>query len=94
MTTSDATLQTLARLASSNSEAVSNFGARLVVFSRFFSSVLPLLTPDQCRDTLDAFRISIEEAMAATDDVPMPAEYHDTLLDYTNRVLAVLQDRA
>jgi hypothetical protein len=37
-----------------------------------------------------SFRQGIEEAMSLMDDVPLPTEYHSTMLKLTNTIIAAL----
>jgi hypothetical protein len=76
--------------AESNASAVSRFGARLVVHCKFITAVLPHLSQEQCKQVIQVFRQGVEDAMALTDDVAMPAEYHTALLNETNLLLTAL----
>jgi hypothetical protein len=75
----------------SNHRAVSRFGARLIVHDGFAESVLPCLSPAQCKEIERRFRLRVEHLMSYTDDVAMPGEYHDSLLDETNDLLKALR---
>jgi len=84
-------LNVLKALAISNCNAVSRFGARLVVQSKFIEAVLPQLRAAQCGEIARRFQQGVEDAMAHTDDIEMPAEYHAELLELTNALLTVLE---
>jgi hypothetical protein len=74
-----------------NTRAVSVLGARAMVLGRFLEAVLPHLTLSQRAEVARSFRNGIEDAMAQTDDVALPAEYHSTLLEVTNAILAAVR---
>jgi hypothetical protein len=61
-----------------------------MVLGRFLEAVLPHLTLSQRAEVARSFRNGIEDAMAQTDDVALPAEYHSTLLEVTNAILAAV----
>jgi hypothetical protein len=73
-----------------NTRTVSFFGARAMVFGKFFDAVLPHLTTLQRVQIARSFRQGIEDALSAMDDVPLPAEYHSALLELTNAILGAL----
>jgi len=75
-----------------NSKIVSVLGARAMVLGKFLDATLPYLTRTQRAEVLWSFRLGIEEAMSLMDDVQLSAEYHSTLLDMTNSILAKLGD--
>jgi hypothetical protein len=83
-------LDCLAELTAINSKKIAELGARAVVFSKFNDAVLPQLTTRQRAAISRSFREGIEDAMAAADDVALPAEYHSALLELTNAILTVL----
>jgi hypothetical protein len=78
----------------SNGDAVSRFGARLVVHCKFIAAVLPHLSQVQCEQVTQVFRQGIEDAMAHTDDIAMPSEYYASLLNETNLLLNALRTRS
>lgn len=86
----EAFLQSLTATVMSNSSAVYRFGAQVVVLRRFLEVALPCLTTSQCAEIATSFRSGIEDAMGYTDDIPVPTEYHTTLLKQTNILLTVL----
>jgi hypothetical protein len=73
-----------------NTKTVSFFGARAMVFGKFFDAVLPHLTLLQRVEIIRSFRQGIEDTLSAMDDVALPAEYHSALLGLTNTILAAL----
>lgn len=87
----DALLQSLTDLLMSNGKAVSRFGAQVVVMRKFIDATFPLLTATQREEIAKAFRHGIEDTMSLMDDLPLPAEYHSTLLEQTNTLLNMLQ---
>jgi hypothetical protein len=84
-------LARMQKLAVSSSKAASRFGAELVVQYSFIDAVLPALNEHQRRQVALAFRREIENVMARTDDVPMPPEYHATLIARVNDLLKWLE---
>lgn len=84
-------LEKMQKLAVSSSKAASRFGAELVVQYSFIDAVLPTLNAAQRREVACAFRAEIEKAMARTDDIPMPPEYHAALLSRVNDLLKWLE---
>jgi hypothetical protein len=60
------------------------------VLGAFLDAALPHLTTSQRAAVTRSFRQGIEDAMAQTDDMRLPAEYHTTLLGLTNAILAAL----
>ena len=62
-------------------------GARAIVLGKFLDAALPHLTTLQCAEVSRSFRQGIEETLSMMDDVPLPAEYHPTLLELTNTIL-------
>jgi len=77
-------------LVADNTKTVSILGARTMVLGKFFDAALPHLMPLQRASVTRSFRQGIEDAMARMDDVALPAEYHSTLLQLTNTILAAL----
>jgi hypothetical protein len=73
-----------------NTKTVSFFGARAMVFGKFFDAVLPHLTRLQRIEITRSFRQGIEDTLSAMDDVALPADYHSALLELTNTILAAL----
>lgn len=89
----DNLLTTLAKLTVSNGKAVARFGACLVVQSTFIEATLSVLSDQQRITAARMFRIGIEDAMSCTDDISMPGEYHDVMLEHTNSLLSALERR-
>jgi hypothetical protein len=90
----NALLKSLTTLVMSNSNAVSRFGARTVVLTKFLDATLPHLTASQCADIVRSFRRGIEDAMWEADDRVLPAECHSTLLEQTNILLDALSRKS
>lgn len=86
----DGLVRRVEKLTLSNGIAVSRFGARVIALSKFADAVVPQLTGAQCTEIAQRFRQGIEDAMSCTDDVAMPGEYHETLLQQTNILLKAL----
>lgn len=74
----------------SNTEALSRFGGRLAVMCKFVDAALPQLSEEQRKEVAVHFRHGIESLMSVTDDIAMPAEYHEALLEQTNVLLTAL----
>jgi hypothetical protein len=87
---SDEMLNKIAQLVSANTNAVSMVGARAMVLGKFLDAALPHLTPLQRAAVTQSFRQGIEDAMEHMDDVALPVEYHSTMLELTNTILAAL----
>lgn len=85
-----ALLQSLNTFVKSNGETLARFGARVAVMSVLLDVTLPNLTAAQRAEITKLFRHGIEDTMSLMDDVPLPAEYHSTLLEQTNAFLAIL----
>ena len=65
--------------------------ARAMVLGRFLDAASPQLTAQQRAKVATSFRQGIETAMSLMDDVPLPGEYHSTMLELTNAILATLE---
>jgi hypothetical protein len=87
---SDEVLGKIAGLVTANTKTVSMLGARSIVLGAFFDAALPHLTTSQGAVVTRSFRRGIENALAEMDDMPLPAEYHSTLLELTNAILVTL----
>ncbi|WP_242539766.1 hypothetical protein [Trinickia mobilis] len=83
-------LAQMGKLVTANAKVVSALGARAMVLGKFFDAALPHLATSQRAEIAKSFRHGIEDAMSLMDDVPLPAEYHSTLLQFTNSILAAL----
>jgi hypothetical protein len=86
----DDLLRSLSNQVVSSSTMVSRFGARLVVQYKFIDAVLAQLDAAQRLQVTRLFQHGVEGAMAYTDDIAMPAEYHVALLEETNLLLTAL----
>jgi hypothetical protein len=87
---SDEVLGKMAGLVTANTKTVSMLAARSIVLGAFFDAALPHLTTSQRAVVTRSFRQGIENALAEMDDMPLPAEYHSTLLELTNAILVTL----
>ncbi|MFL9913435.1 hypothetical protein [Paraburkholderia sp. RL17-337-BIB-A] len=94
MNNADEVLRKMAALSTTNTKTVSMLGARSVVLGAFFDAALPHLTTSQRAVVTRSFRQGIEDALAQMDDMPLPAEYHSTLLELTNAILATLDQES
>lgn len=86
-------MKALTTLVELNNDALSHYGARFAVLSRFVDTALPLLTPSQRIALNGSFRREIEDVMALMDDVAVPAAYHSALLDQINHILNALSGK-
>ncbi|MEM5435846.1 hypothetical protein [Paraburkholderia diazotrophica] len=84
-------LRVLKRTLETNANAISVFGGRLAVLYKFVDAVLPLLATSQRKEVTHRFRQGIEDALSFGDDLPLPAEYQEALLNQTNVLLIALQ---
>jgi hypothetical protein len=80
----------MAGLVTANTKTMSMLGARAMVLGKFLDAALPHLTRLQRAEVTRSFRQGIEDAMSCMDDVALPAEYHSSLLELTNTILAAL----
>jgi hypothetical protein len=90
----DEVLGKMAGLVTTNTKTVSMLGARSMVLGAFLEATLPHLTLAQRAAVTRSFRQGIEDALACMDDLPLPAEYHSTMLELTNAILATLSQEA
>ncbi|SDI57072.1 hypothetical protein SAMN04487926_119105 [Paraburkholderia steynii] len=90
----DSLMESLATSVASNGNAVSRFGARVVVMSKFIDATFPQLTATQCVEIIRQFRQGIEDSLSLMDDMPLPGEYHSTLLEQTNNLLTALDRKS
>jgi hypothetical protein len=90
----DGVLGKIAGIVFTNTNPVSMLGARSIVLGAFFNATLPHFTTSQRVAVTRSFRQGIEDAMSRMDDVPLPAEYHSTLLELTNPILAALDQES
>jgi hypothetical protein len=80
----------MSKLVTANSKTTGILGARAMVLGKFLEVVVPHLTTLQCVEVTKSFRHGIGDAMSLMDDVTLPAEYHSSLLELTNSILAAL----
>ncbi|MFL9921235.1 hypothetical protein PQR75_38945 [Paraburkholderia fungorum] len=90
MNNTDEVLGKMVGIMTTNTKTVSMLGARSMVLGAFFDAALPHLTTSQRAAVTRSFRQGIEDALSYMDDMPLPAEYHTTLLELTNAILAAL----
>ena len=84
-------IDSIRTLTTSNVDIVASPGARTIALNQFAAAALATLTPAQCAQMALLFRDGVEQAMAHTDDTPLPQPYHDALLDEVNILLAALE---
>jgi hypothetical protein len=65
-------------------------GRGLWCWASFFDAAVSQLTTLQKGEVAWSFRHGVEDVMSLMDDVTLPAEYHSTLLELTNDILAAL----
>jgi hypothetical protein len=94
MDNADEMLGKMAGLVTTNTKTVSMLGARSMVLGAFLDAALPHLTLAQRAAITRSFRQGIEDALAQMDDMRLPAEYHTTLLELTNAILAALDQES
>lgn len=90
----DEVLNQMSRLVTANSTSMSILGARNLVLGIFLDAVLPRLTAVQRAEASQSFRQRIEDAFSLMDDVALPAEYHSSMLQLTNAILASLSQES
>jgi hypothetical protein len=90
MDNADEVLGQMARIVATHTKTVSMLGARSMVLGAFFDAAVPHLASAQRAEVTRSFRQRIEEALAQMDDMPLPGEYHSTLLELTNSILDAL----
>lgn len=94
MNNADEALMQMSRLVAANTKTTSILGARAMVLGKFFDAVLPYLTKPQFVEITSSFRQCIDDTMSLMDDVPLTAEYHSSLLELTNAILAALAKKS
>lgn len=77
-------------LVTANTKTMSILGAQTMVLGKFFDAALTRLTTVQRSEVSKLFRGGIEDAMCLMDDLALPADYHSTLLQFTNAILVAL----
>jgi hypothetical protein len=88
---SDECLKDIFKPVASHNNAMWRFGAQLAILCKFVDAVFPELTDVQCKRVVPLFRKGIEDAMASTDDMAVPAVYQEALLEQANVLLAALE---
>lgn len=68
-------------LAITHSNAVVQFGARLLVIGEMLRAVLPELSPERRSAILRSFGVRVDAGLAAAADVALPNSYHAALLN-------------
>jgi len=86
-------LETCKLVMSSSSEAVSRLGGRLTVLYQFVGAALPQLSAIQRIEISRCFRTGIEDVLSHTEDIVLPAEYHEALVEQTHILLSALATR-
>jgi hypothetical protein len=83
-------LNQISRLVTASTKTMCMLGARTLVLGKFFDAAVSQLTTLQKGEVAWSFRHGVEDVMSLMDDVTLPAEYHSTLLELTNDILAAL----
>lgn len=83
--------ETYKRMIASNAEAISRFGGRLAVLYKFTTAVMSQLDPVQRIEIAKRLRAGVDDVLSLTDDIAVPNEYHDALLEQTNILLNALE---
>ena len=78
-------------LAIKHSDAVVQFGARLLVIGEMLRAVLPELSLERRLATLRSFEVRVNAGLAATEDVALPDSYHSALLNEFNLFIQSLE---
>ncbi|WP_439891186.1 hypothetical protein ACS7SF_00450 [Ralstonia sp. 25C] len=84
-------IEACGQVIASNMKSISRFGGRLAVLYKFTTAVLPQLDPAQRAEVAHRLREGVEDAMSLTDDIALPAEYHEALLAQVNVLLTALE---
>ncbi|WP_426400812.1 hypothetical protein ACN9M1_27105 (plasmid) [Ralstonia sp. R-29] len=83
--------ETYKRMIASNAEAISRFGGRLAVLYKFTTAVMSQLDPVQRMEIAKRLRAGVDDVLSLTDDIALPNEYHNALLEQTNILLNALE---
>ncbi len=83
--------ETYKQMIASNAEAISRFGGRLAVLYKFATAVMSQLDAVQRIEIAKRLRASVDDVLSLTDDIAVPTEYHDALLEQTNILLNALE---
>jgi hypothetical protein len=83
----------MSKLTTHSTEISTTLGARALVLGAFAEAAIPALTNAQCNSVSEIFKRAIEDIMAMMDDVSLPGQFHSTLLDLTNSLLATLRQQ-
>ena len=78
-------------LAITHSDAVVQFGARLLVIGEMLRAVLPELSPERRSAISRSFEVRVDAGLAAVEDVALPNSYHSALLSEINLFIQCLE---
>ena len=78
-------------LAIKHSDAVIQFGARLLVIGEMLRAVLPELSLERRSAILRSFQTRVNAGRVATEDVALPDSYHSALLNEFNLFIQSLE---
>ncbi|HEX7684434.1 MAG TPA: hypothetical protein VF446_13035 [Trinickia sp.] len=89
----DVLIDSITTSAQLTNDAAARFGGRMVVLCKFLEAALPELTAEQSKRMTPLFRKGIEDTLALTDDIVVPAPYLEAILDQTNVLLLALKGK-
>lgn len=79
-------------LANMHSDAIVQFGARLLIVGEMLRALLPELSSQKRAAVSHRFRSRVDAVLAATDDIPLPEAYHTALLSEINMFIQSMKD--
>lgn len=89
---STATVAHVLSLADMHSDAIAQFGARLLVAGEMLRALLPELSSHERSAVSRRFLSRVDAVLAATDDIALPEGYHSALLNEINLFIQSLKD--
>ena len=84
---STTTVSDMLSLAHTHSDALVQFGARLLIVGEMLRALLPELSSHERKAVSQRFRLRVDAVLAATDDIALPDAYHSALLSEINLFL-------
>lgn len=79
-------------LASMHSDAIVQFGARLLIVGEMLRALVPQLSSQERAAVSRRFLSRVDAVLAATDDIALPEGYHTALLSEINLFIRSLKD--
>ena len=79
-------------LANAHSDAIVQFGARLLIVGEMLRALLPQLSSQERAAVSRRFLSRVDAVLAATDDIALPEGYHTALLSEINLFIRSLKD--